>query len=192
MNLFTEGGPCEPSRPPMKASKDPPCFSGDSTVQLRSGETKPFALLAVGDEILSTNPHGRHSFSEVIFLPHGSNRRPTVFARLETESGRSVVATPGHLLVACDGGLVQAMGAKCLRTISGNEIVTSIVKLESSAGIYSAVTLDNEFLIVDGVIASPFATLHAPNFHASLRACASLLVKERWSRGGELQLAMRQ
>ena len=65
---------------------------------------------------------------------------------------------------------MQAMGAKCLRTISGNEIVTSIVKLESSAGIYSAVTLDNEFLIVDGVIASPFATLHAPvnvyyNFH---------------------------
>ena len=196
MNLFTEGGPCEPSRPPMTASKDPPCFSGDSTVQLRSGETKPFALLAVGDEILSTNAHGRHSFSEVIFLPHGSNRRPTVFARLETESGRSVVATPDHLLVACDGGLVQAMGAKCLRTISGNEVVTSIAKLESRAGIYSAVTLDNEFLIVDGVIASPFATLHAPvhayyNFHRFIyRYVSPTLLEARLFRDGNALVAV--
>merc|ERR1712167_477128 len=41
----------------------------------------------------------------------------------------------------------------------GNEAVTSIETFKGK-GIYSAVTLDNEFLVVDDVVASPFAMAH--------------------------------
>jgi len=70
-----------------------------------------------------------------------------------------VKATPTHLLKGCDGSLVQAKSASCLRTVDGNEAVASIKTFESR-GVYSAVTLDNEYLVVDAVVASPFAMAH--------------------------------
>ena len=36
----------------------------------------------------------------------------------------------------------------------------SSIETFQGKGIYSAVTLDNEFLVVDGVVASPFAMAH--------------------------------
>ena len=54
---------------------------------------------------------------------------------------------------------MQAKAASCLKTVNGDEAVTSI-EIFKGKGIYSAVTLDNEFLVVDGVVASPFALAH--------------------------------
>ena len=136
------------------------CFSGDSTVELASGITKPMAELQVGDSILSVNSAGKFSYSDVIFLPHGANSKVVDFVGVTTESGKLVKTTPSHLLKACDGSLVQAKYASCLRTIHGNEVVTAVEAL-TSEGIYSAVTLKNEFLVVDGVVASPFAMAHS-------------------------------
>ena len=138
---------------------DAVCFSGDSTVQLASGATKTMADLEVGDSILSADAAGKLSYSDVAFLPHGANSEAADFVKVTTESGNAVKATPTHLLVSCDGSLVQAKAAACLRTVNGDEAVTSIESFKAN-GIYSAVTLDNEYLVVDGVVASPFALAH--------------------------------
>ena len=135
------------------------CFSADSTVQLASGATKTMADLQVGDSILSADAAGKLSYSDVAFLPHGANSEAATFVKVTTESGKAVKATPTHLLVSCDGSLVQAKAAACLRTVHGDEAVASIETFKAN-GIYSAVTLDNEFLVVDGVVASPFALAH--------------------------------
>ena len=139
----------------------PPCFAANATVQLASGAVRAMADLRVGDSILSADASGRISYSAVVYLPHGPNDQAATFLRVTTESGKAVTATPTHLLVACDGSLVPARDASCLRTETGGEAVSSVETLRSE-GIYSAVTLDNEFLVVDGVVASPFAVAHAP------------------------------
>jgi hypothetical protein len=135
------------------------CFSADSTVQLESGATKTMAELKVGDKILSSDAAGKLSYSEVAFLPHGPNTKRADFVAVTTEFGKVVKATPTHLLKGCDGSLVQAKSASCLRTVDGDEAVASIKTFESR-GVYSAVTLDNEYLVVDAVVASPFAMAH--------------------------------
>ena len=135
------------------------CFSGDSTVQLASGATKTMADLEVGDSVLSADATGKLSYSAVAFKPHAANAKAATFVKVTTESGKAVTATPTHLLVSCDGSLVQAKAAACLRTVNGDEAVTSIESFKAN-GIYSAVTLDNEYLVVDGVVASPFALAH--------------------------------
>ena len=63
----------------------------------------------------------------------------------------------------------QAM-ATMLRTVDGDEVVVSIAKVESK-GIYTAVT-QNEYLIVGGVMSSPFAVTHRVThiFYAMHRA----------------------
>lgn len=160
---------------------DDVCFSGDSIIQLASGATKAMADLEVGDSVLSADATGKLSFSDVVFLPHGTNSKNAEFVAVTTESGKIVKATPSHLLQACDGSLVQAKAASCLRTVDGAESVKSINRFKAE-GIYTAVTLKNEFLVVDGVVASPFAMAHTLadayyNAHRALYALSPSLVK---------------
>lgn len=160
---------------------DDVCFSGDSNIQLASGATKAMADLEVGDSVLSADASGKLSFSDVVFLPHGTNSKKAEFVAVTTESGKIVKATPSHLLQACDGSLVQAKTASCLRTVDGAEFVKSINRFKAE-GIYTAVTLKNEFLVVDGVVASPFAMAHTLtdayyNAHRALYAVSPSLVK---------------
>ena len=117
------------------------------------------ADLEVGDSILSADAAGKLSYSEVAVLPHGANSKTASFVKVTTESGKAVKATPTHLLVSCDGSLVEAKSASCLRTVNGDEAVTSIETFKAN-GIYTAVTQNNEFIVVDGVVASPFAVAH--------------------------------
>jgi len=171
-----------PSAVPIRDDDDDDvCFSGDSIVQLASGATKAMADLEVGDSVLSADAAGKLSFSDVIFLPHGTNSKKADFLAVTTESGKIIKATPSHLLQACDGSLVQAKAASCLRTVDGAESVKSIDRFMAE-GIYTAVTLKNEFLVVDGVVASPFALAHTLadayyNAHRALYTVSPSLVK---------------
>ena len=47
-------------------------------------------------------------------------------------------------------------GASCLRTVDGEELVTSATPARAN-GLYTAVAASGEFLVVDGIVASPFA-----------------------------------
>jgi hypothetical protein len=154
------------------------CFSGDDKATLQSGEHIKFSKLKIGDSILSSTRDGKVSFSKVVFLPHGENDTPTKFLEIVTESKKTVKMTAGHLVQLCSGKLVTAHELtvrpaarhhseeelevesdarnSCLRTVHGDEKITSIQQVESK-GVYTAVT-ENEFLVVNGIIASPFAS----------------------------------
>jgi len=137
------------------------CFSGLDTVALEGGVSKPLAEVAVGDRVLTTNADGALSYSPVVFLPHGANAQDSEFVEVTTLGGKRLKATPMHLLRSCSGYLVFAGNLEkgsCLKTIDGDEFVESAVRVIAK-GLYTAVT-ENEFLVVNGVVASPFAVAH--------------------------------
>jgi len=129
---------------------------------MQSGASKSFADVVIGDRILTANAEGTLSFADVVFLPHAANKEVATFAELTTESGKSIKATKMHLLQACSGELAYAGSFKkggCLRTVDGPETIVSAA-VTTAEGLYTAVT-QNEFIVVNGVLASPFAVSHA-------------------------------
>jgi hypothetical protein len=105
---------------------------------------------------------GKISASPVIFLPHEPNDLQRKFDEIVTTTGKTVRMTRNHLLPTCDGSLVTARSIKpgdCVMTLQGEENVAKSTANVNAGGVYTAVT-KNEFLVVDGVIASPFALAH--------------------------------
>jgi hypothetical protein len=161
--------------------------------------------LKVGDKVLTANSVGELSFADVVilqvdstqiitvdktpvncqvFLPHARNNGVANFVELATKSGKSIKATQMHLLRTCSGKLDYAKNLKlgdCLRTVDGDDQIASVSNTKSK-GLYTAVTT-NEFLVVNGVIASPFAVAHVPahafyNIHRALYAVAPGLLQQ--------------
>ena len=135
------------------------CFSGDSLLTLEDSTGKAFRDLAVGDVILSADRNGKVSPSPVVFLPHNKNNITRQFDQIETASGNVLTMTRNHLLPLCDGTLVTARSlevGQCLRTVNGEGAVSKVTRDVTAGGVYTAVTA-NEFLVVNGVVASPFA-----------------------------------
>lgn len=135
------------------------CFSSEDMVQVENGDMKHFKDVKVGDSILSANRDGEISYSKVLFLPHGENDTPTTFVEIKTESGRMIKMTRRHLLPLCSGELVVAQNLKhgsCLKTVGGDELVTTTTETVIN-GVYTAIA-ENEFLVVNGFVASPFAS----------------------------------
>ena len=91
------------------------------------------------------------SYSQVIFNPHPANNGTHFFVEVVTVNGKIVSMTPNHLLPLCNGGLVTARSFE-----EGHCVMTQNVE---AGGVYTAVS-ENEFLVVDGVVASPFALAH--------------------------------
>lgn len=156
-----------PAPPPAPALSPAPatmaaCFSGSDTVTLETGFSKALSDVSIGDRILTANAQGKLSFSEVVFLPHGLNDQEATFVDISTASGRRVKATSMHLMQTCEGSLVYAETLKaggCLRTVDGRELIKSASHTVAK-GVYTAVT-KNEFLVVEGFVASPFAMAHS-------------------------------
>jgi len=117
--------------------------------------------VAIGDRVLTANADGALSYSPVVFLPHGANSQDAEFVELVTSGGKNLKATPMHLVQTCGGALAYAGGLKagnCLMTVDGDESVKSVARV-AAKGLHTAVT-ENEFLVVNGVVASPFAVAH--------------------------------
>jgi len=137
------------------------CFSATERLTLEGGGSKMLSEVSVGDRVLTADAQGVLSYSPVVFLPHGANVHETVFVELATTGGKLLKATPMHLLQTCTGDLARAgtlEAGACLKTVDGNETVESVARV-TAKGIYTAVT-ENEFLVVNGVVASPFAVAH--------------------------------
>ena len=112
--------------------------------------------------ILSADREGNISATKVLFLPHKTNTIRRNFDEIETKRGKKIQMTPNHLLPLCDGSLVTARSLEegdCLNTVDGADFVSSTKESIEGRGIYTAVT-ENEFLVVDGIVASPFALAH--------------------------------
>lgn len=159
------------------------CFAGSETVLLASGERKFVSEVVVGDFILSSDRHGYLSYSRVISVPHEApNHISAVFLTLLVASGASLRLTPSHLVLVqteCNINkaftLLQAQQVQrgmCLVSASSPsstmsqkfsavlERVTDVSLPVVSFGIYTVVT-EQEFVVVNGFVASPFAVNHA-------------------------------
>jgi len=134
------------------------CFHGNGTVLLQSGKSKPFSELTIGEFVKTYDAEGKFSFSPIKTLPHANNHEPAAFLTLKTETGKEVDMTSDHYIPKCDLKVVTAgelVVGDCLLTADGKETLMEISWTEKY-GVYTAVT-ENQFIVVDGVVASPFS-----------------------------------
>jgi hypothetical protein len=149
------------------SSSSKKCFAGSETVLLSTGETIPISDVKIGDSILAADKMGNTKFSQVISLPHDKNDERATFAFLTTATGRSIKMTPEHIVMvdpSCGTKTVLMKASEvekdmCLVTVEGQEQVTAVSSV-SGNGIYTVIT-NEEMVVVNGIIASPFAVNHA-------------------------------
>ncbi len=150
---------------------------------LESGALKALSEVRIGDKILSADAKGELSYSDVIALPHGTNTDAAKFFDMTTDGGKHIKATKMHLLKTCSGALAYAGSLKqgdCLITVDGDEAIESVKSVQGE-GLYTVVT-QNEFPVISGVVASPFAVSHGVgnayySIHRALYKLAPALMK---------------
>ncbi len=153
------------SNPTSAPTADPNlCFAGSETIAMESGETKLISEVAVGDRVLAFSTKTNSAvFSEVVSVPYAANNVDATFAEIVTANS-NVKMTPAHLLPAGTCGALSLMQAgevkvgDCISTVSGEQVVTGVNKVQEK-GIYTIVA-NEEYVIVSGVVASPFAVNH--------------------------------
>ncbi len=168
------------------------CFAGSESVTLSNGDIRLISDISVGDVVLAANADGKPVISEVIAVPHGRNEEIAEFRMITLSSGRDVKLTPDHLiLTGVCGSALSLQPAKnvetdmCVRTIDGDEVVVSSL-LTYDKGIYTIVTKES-YIVVNGVVASPFAGNHAVanafyNIHRVLYTMFPSLMKTEFVR----------
>jgi hypothetical protein len=144
------------------------CFAASETLQLATGEAIPISDVNIGDIVLAADKMGNTKFSQVIALPHDKNNERAVFAYITTMAGRGIKVTPDHIMLvdpSCGTAKSVLMKASeveknmCLSTVDGLDQVTAVSSVVGN-GIYTVIT-NEEMVVVNGIIASPFAVNHA-------------------------------
>jgi hypothetical protein len=156
-----------PTASPISTAPSKSCFAGSETVLLYTGEIIPISDVKIGDSILAADKMGNTKFSQVISLPHDTNDERATFAFITTATGRSIKMTPEHIVMvdpSCGTKTVLMKASvvekdMCLVTVEGQEQVTAVSSV-SGNGIYTVIT-NEEMVVVNGIIASPFAENHA-------------------------------
>jgi hypothetical protein len=141
------------------------CFAASETVQLESGDMKSVADVRIGDRVLAADSTGKSVFSPVVYLPHGANKDVATFNQISTRNGRDVKMTMNHVIFAgaCGSTLPLVYASEvavgdCINTVSGQDVVVSVESVRSE-GVYTVITKE-EFIVVNGIIASPFGANH--------------------------------
>ena len=162
---MSSAAPAATPAPTKKAT----CFASSETVTLESGAAKALSEVVLGDRILTANMDGSlKGFSEVIATPHSGDaaKAKATFARIITQGGKDIKMTPSHLVLAGDcnanlslvsAGSVEA--GQCIQTVDGQDQVLSNTNTES-VGMRSVVTKAGDLVVINGVVASPFAVNH--------------------------------
>eukprot|EP00111_Clytia_hemisphaerica_P000900 TCONS_00002634-protein len=141
------------------------CFSGESSVRTPS-KTIAMKDLKIGDSVLTMNPNGQPTFSEVTMMLHKDGTRYVEdFVNIETNSGKSITLSPYHLIQTLETGYVFSKDVKINQTLqtyddSKNTFQLSQVRNISfdtaGVGIYAPLTNEGT-IIVDDVFASCYA-----------------------------------
>ena len=128
----------------------------------------PISRIRIGDRVLACDAAGRTLYSDVVFVPHGPNKDSAHFVHITTDSGRDIRMTENHIIPsgACGNRGVflclsyarNVMPGDCIMTVSGEERI-SAVEVVAGQGLYTIIT-NEEYLVVNGIIASPFAVNH--------------------------------
>ena len=192
----------EDSQPLPAQSDNGSCFYDGSLVTLEFGGSKRLADVVLGERIKTVIDDDRalmsiFSFSEVKLLLHEShNEERANFVKLTTDSGKSIMMTPNHLLPICSSAnLSMALEldvGSCVFTVDGGETIVEVSTLKNT-GVRSVVT-DHKFVVVDGIVASPFARVTkdsksdvAPKLTNSLRGLVKMTTSARRTSKGEAQ-----
>jgi len=157
---------------------------------MESGEVKLISEVEVGDRVLAADATGSTSFSTVVSVPHGKNSIVADFNHITTAT-RDIKMTPDHLILAGACGasafsLTKAGDVEagvCVKSVEGEEKVTSNEVVQSS-GIYTIIT-EKEYVVVNGIIASPFAGNHFLgnafySIHRAAFAAVPALFQSQW------------
>jgi len=160
-----QASPPGPAPAPAPATKNS-CFAGSETLQYESGEVKAISEARVGDRVLSYSPRtAEFTYSDIIAVPHRANEISAQFEHIVLASGKDIKMTSDHLVQSgsCDlpARLTMASNVKvgdCLQTVEGPDVVVDKTQVEAK-GIYTVVT-QNEYVVVNNVVASPFAWNH--------------------------------
>ena len=143
------------------------CFAGSETLHLESGEVRAISDVRVGDRVLSADAAGRTSYSDVMVVPHRANSDDALFSHISTATGRDIKMTPSHIILAgpCHSSaslpLTYASSVSvgdCVMTVSGEDMVSTVATVQGK-GLYTVVAKE-EHVVVNGIIASPFAANH--------------------------------
>lgn len=158
-----------PTSPPVQepSGSSGSCFAGSEMLELESGELKSMATAVVGDKVLVASMNGEvKGYSAIVAIPHAANSVEAAFVNLVTAS-RSVKMTTDHLVLggSCEAATMSLVSAsslavgQCIQTVSGPEQLAS-VSSSTQEGIYTIVTENAGLIVVNGVVASPFAINH--------------------------------
>jgi len=175
---------CGTNPPPSSSSPaSSSCFAGSETVELRDGSVKTLQEVQLGDEVLVASVNTKSEsglpllvlkeYSPVVSIPHSVNHVKTVFKSLEMQSGRELKLTADHLVLAGDCDRMNSMsvvlkqagsvrpGQCVVRQDGVSDKIISASDVPGE-GVYTIVTLSHDkLLVVNGILASPFAHNHA-------------------------------
>lgn len=178
-----------PAATTTTSSSSSSCFAGSEAVVLASGESVSIADVRVGDKVLACDLAAQRTvFSDVIAVPHARNNHAAEFQQITLETGRDIKMTSEHLLPAGQCSLsslpltraADVLVGDCVQTTEGPVRVLSNQIVSSMDGVYTIVT-EAEYVVVNGIVASPFAVNHAVanfmyGFHRVIYSLAPKLV----------------
>lgn len=157
------------------------CFTGDSTVQLASGETRLLNELRLGDDVLTMDNNKQLKYSEVyIFLDRDENQWRD-FIHIETEDDFAITATPSHLIYTWkhDKNSITAntdtakfrfaelieINDFVLANVNGTLEPRRVKKItqQTHKGVYAPLTYDGT-IVVNSIAASCYALVQKHSF----------------------------
>lgn len=152
------------------------CFTGDSTVQIATGETRLLNELRIGDQVLSMDSNGQLKYSEVYMFLDRDEKQKREFIRIETDGGHSITATPSHLIYTWQTSAAHATDTTTTDTANfrfaelieiGDFVLVNVngtleprrvqtIHTELHRGVYAPLTYDGT-IVVNSIAASCYA-----------------------------------
>ena len=140
--------------------KEPSCFPGHATVELKTGVAKEMRFLQVGDVVKIGHDH----YSPVFAFTHRDKFAKSSFIRLSIQGGVELLVTSGHFVYVNSNELVPANTVAVGQALHlGDGSFSAVVSItrEISTGLYNPQTLHGD-IIVDGVRTSTYTNAIEP------------------------------
>lgn len=154
------------------------CFPGDSVVTTSFGEKKLMKDLRVGESVLALSDDGLLRLSKVLLFLDRSETALTKYVTLVTNTGKSITATPTHLVLRWEkperSQIRHANPVYAKRVRINDTLLTVVgdnaggrrlrtervvdVRHTEKTGLYAPLTVDGT-VVVDNVVASCYAVL---------------------------------
>uniref|UniRef100_A0A2S2QMS4 Protein hedgehog n=1 Tax=Sipha flava TaxID=143950 RepID=A0A2S2QMS4_9HEMI len=153
------------------------CFPGDSVVTTSGGEKKLMKDLRVGESVLALSDDGLLVPSKVLLFLDRSEKARTEYVTLVTDTGKSITATPTHLVLRwerSDRSQIRHANPVFAKRVRVNDTLLTVdgagdalrlrtervvrIQRTEQFGLYAPLTVDGT-VVVDDVIASCYAVI---------------------------------